>query len=295
MSAWISRTVRGATMTVLLLVGALLLPGTADVAHHPAARNDDVAATPASAKYGWHPSLFDFAWAFGESLTSKPLRGTKRKGKWVDASTGSGRAARHNGGLMLESKYPDGLAAGDGDHGTTTVTLEGNAQTYGRWEIRGATWVLGHDGADYRVRIELVPEDPGQRACGARTITMADYTATKDEVRYGVYTPTDDRAWRATKRSVVMGDRAKAHAFAVEVAKDHISWFLDSKLIGTVKDKAAVPGVPLTVRLSLVGQGGKEMRHTDAIFDWIRGFPIGPGRHPKNGPSLTKGHHSLHC
>ena len=39
----------------------------------------------------WGVSLWDFAWTSGESLTSKPARGTDRNGWWLDSSDGSGR------------------------------------------------------------------------------------------------------------------------------------------------------------------------------------------------------------
>ena len=76
--------------------------------------------------------------AAGESLTSKPFRGKDRKGHWIDASDGSGRAGHVNGGLGLDS--PMGARGGPGDHGTTSVILEGNPQKYGRWEVRLRSW-----------------------------------------------------------------------------------------------------------------------------------------------------------
>ena len=39
----------------------------------------------------WGVSLWDFAWTYGESLTSKPARGTDRKGWWLDSSDDNAR------------------------------------------------------------------------------------------------------------------------------------------------------------------------------------------------------------
>ena len=86
----------------------------------------------ASQRYSWFPSVFDFAWEYGQSLSSPPSRGTRLTGSWVDSSSGSGRVSKYNGGLAIDSKRYAG--AGSGDFGTTTATLRGNAMTYGRWE-----------------------------------------------------------------------------------------------------------------------------------------------------------------
>ena len=301
MSPVLGRVTRGTTMTALLLVGALMMPGSAEVserAGHAAGREGQVAA---SQKYGWQPALFDYAWEYGESLTDPPLRGTRRKGQWIDVSTGSGRAARHNGGMMLESSYgvvtPRDVSPEfkNGDHGTTSVTLKGNAQPLGRWEVRFATWAQSTtDGDPYDVRVELVPEgtDPD---CRATSIKVAEVSTTSDSVGIGAYAPSGDKSWTRTVSGVPIGARANEHAFAVEVAKDHITWFIDGRPVGTLKDKSAIPGKPLTLRLSLVGKGNTEMRHTYAIFDWMRGFPIDHGQHPKNGASLNTGTQHFSC
>jgi hypothetical protein len=284
-------------MTVLLLVGTLVRVGVADdrpVDPRTAARGG-VKATTSANKYGWHPAIFDFGWEYGESLTDKPQRGKRLRGGWVDASTGSGRAALHNAGLMLESKFGRVRPgdAGPGDHGTTSVTLQGNAQAYGRWEVRIRPWVIENGGKDYRVRFELVPEDPTKRACGARSITVADVTPRQPEVRFGALTPSRSKAWRGRVGSLTISRLARA--YAVEVARDHISWFVDGRLVGTVRDRAAIPGVPLTIRLSLVGSGDAEMNHTYAIMDWVRAYGIKNGQHPKRGARLAVGKHSIRC
>lgn len=292
-----SRVARAALMTVALLVGTLVLPGSADVSDRSDRAAQRAGQGTASQKYGWAPSLFDFAWEYGESLTDRPGRGTKRQGRWEDVTTGSGRAARHNGGLMLESKYgvvapPD---AGPGDHGSTVLTLRDNPQTYGRWELRGNVWGQNDSGAHYTVRYALVPEnDPG---CTARSITIAQFSRSKDAYSFGAFTPNKKRAWRKTMGGVPQGERSEtnSHAYAVEVGRDHISWFLDGRVVGVLRTKAAIPKVPLTLQLSLIGSGQKEMQHTYVIQDWIRGFPIGKGTQVRKGPGLKAGKHSYPC
>ncbi|HET7690476.1 MAG TPA: hypothetical protein VFK41_08865 [Nocardioidaceae bacterium] len=260
----------------------------------PGTRKVPTPAVTSARAFGWWPVRFDYDWEYGESLTDKPTRGTHLRGAWVDATTGSGRAARHNAGLMLESKYGRVVPrdSGPGDRGSVSATLQGNAQKFGRWEVRIRPWVIESGGHDYRVRFELVPEDPAQRLCGARSITVADIAPRTSEIRYGVNTPPHNREWRGIRSAPV---QQVARAYAVEVARDHVSWFLDGQLIGTVRARAAVPRVPLTIRLSLVGDEKQEMNHTYAIMDWIRAYSLEHGKRPANGAKLTAGKHTLRC
>lgn len=264
--------------------------------HKPAppgrlARPGDVAG----GRFGWGQSLFDFAFEWGESLSDRPHRGKRRRGRWVETSTGGGRVGRHNGGLFLESKY--GVVAprdtGYGDRGTTAATLRGNARTAGRWEVRLRTWELREPGASYRVKAELVPVNPAKRACGARAITIADLSPGGHQVRFGVTSPRGHRAWRGRRNGLRI--RQVQHAYAVEVTRSQITWFLDGRPTATVRNRDALPGVPLALRLSLVGNGRREMRHTYAGADWIRGWDLGRGDAVRAPKVLRAERHRLGC
>ncbi len=245
----------------------------------------------ASSRYGWGATIYDFAWEYGESLTSKPFKGTNRKGRWIDASTGSGRASHNNGGLGLDSQRVNG---GSGDFGTTSATLTGNPQKYGRWEIRLRSWSRESSAEDYRVKIELVPDRAADYRCGAQNITIADYGIHTPAVRVGVNSRSKNRSWTYTKKRVSLAD--VSHNYAVEVAKDHITWYLDGAPIATVKSRAAVSDVPMTLRVSLQGKGTTtEMNRTRAIFDWMRAWPIDTGRRVTSGHKMAAGTHSASC
>lgn len=246
-------------------------------------------------RYGWGETLYDFAYEWGESLSDAPYKGKVPRGTWAETSTGSGRAGRHNGGLFLESKY--GVVAprdaGPGDFGTTAATLRGNAHTTGRWEVRLRTWEVPEAGESYRVRVELVPEDPAQRACGARGITVAEISPSGRFVKYGVTTPSKRRAWTSRRTGVPISQ--VHHAYGVEVTGSRITWLFDSQPIGTVRSRAALPRVPLTLRLSLVGAGDREMRHTYAGADWIRAWDRSNGRSVTSAHRLRASRHDLGC
>ncbi len=71
---------------------------------------------------------------------------------------------------------------------------------------------------------------------------------------------------------------------AVEVARDHITWFWDGRPIGTVKGGDAVSDVPMTLRFSMVGDQVTEHNQTGVVSDWQRGFAIDRGKQVRSGP-----------
>ncbi|MDO9454566.1 hypothetical protein [Nocardioides sp.] len=236
------------------------------------------ASTTASRRWLWGPALFDFDWERGESLTTAP-RGTNPRGTWLDYADGLGKASKHNGGLSLESAR----GTGSGDVGTTRATLVGNAQKYGRWELRLRSRAFRNEpGAAYRMSAELVPANPADSDCGAHDITIAQFTGRGTTMSFGL--AAGDRQWRATRRT---GGITNADpAFAVEVTPRAVTWFLNGKPIGSVRSAAASSDVPMTLRLSLVGSGSAEMRHAGLISDWQRAFPLGRGRQAPTAPPL---------
>ena len=247
-------------------------------------------ATTAAQTYGWAPSQWDFAWEFGESLSSGPYRGTNRRGWWLDASNGSGRAAKHNGGLSLDSQLKN---AGPGDHGTTSATLRDNARRYGRWETKIRLKSPETNARDYRVRVELVPDRRRDYHCGGQNITVADVSAHGSSVSVGAKALRGAREWRY--RRPLGSLNGPSAAFAVEVTRGHISWFVNGRVIATARSRAAVSDVPMTLRLSLVGDGQEEMNRTKAISDWQRGFSLERGRSVTSGHALRRGTHSGGC
>ncbi len=248
--------------------------------------NTSVAAT-AGGTHKWGQSLWDFAWEQGQSLTSRPSRGTDRKGWWSDRSNGLGRAGRHNGGLLLDSGR---VWSGPGDFGTTSVTLRDNARTYGRWEAKMRLKRLEIGAKDFTAKIELVPDRARDYACGSRNITVASVRVGGSTVAIGARHGT--RQWQA-KRQIRLPE-GRAVAFAVEVTRGHITWFYNGGAIGTVS-RAAVSGVPLTMRLSLDGDRNHEMNKTLFISDWQRGYDLDRGKSVTSRQSLQRSKTSGGC
>lgn len=236
----------------------------------------------------WGVSLWDFAWTYGESLTSKPARGTDRNGWWLDSSDGSGRVSKLNGQLVVDSGRN---FKGAGDFGTTRATLRENPATYGRWETAFRIKRFEAGAGDYHAVLELVPEKASDYRCGTRNITIADVDAGGKTLDIGVRTPQGQQ-WTAT-RSIDIGTRSAA--LALELGKRHITWFVDGKVVGALRLRAAVPKVPMTLRLSLVGDGDKEMNHTQLLSDWERSWDLGRGKQITKGSPLKKSSYDATC
>ncbi|GAB3263816.1 hypothetical protein [Nocardioides dilutus] len=246
----------------------------------PVTERKDPLRPTASQTWGWGGSLWDYDWGFGEDFDSKPYRGTWLGGRWLDTSDGSGRAVPFNGGLVLQSKLTH---TGDGDHGTSTATLQGSAQKRGRWEFRlqGHAWESGP--RPYRFLLELVPEGAPVVTCSPASIVVADVVMGTPGLGLGVRSRAAGSVWTARDAQALLAEAP--FNMAVEVGKKHITWFRDAKPLFTLKGRRAQPGVPLVPRLSLVGQQ-EEMNGAQVDSDWQRAFSIKRGKQKKSGRAL---------
>ena len=153
---------------------------------------------------------------------------------------------------------------------------------YGRWEARLRLKSAEATAQDFTVLVELVPARPEDYACGRRNITLAQVAAHSSTMTFGA--KADTRQWSGTR--TVPSLIHTSPAVAVEVAKKHITWFWNGKPIGTVKGRAAVSDVPMTLRFSMVGDQVTEHNQTGVVSDWQRGFAIDRGKQVLTGPRL---------
>jgi hypothetical protein len=236
----------------------------------------------ASERYGWGPTIFDFAWERGQDLTSPPSKGTRPKGTWLDTSDGTGRASPFNGALVLMSKLKH---TGVGDLGTTTATMRGNSRSTGRWEFRLQGWAFEGGPRPYRFRLDLVPAGTPVVSCPPESVVVADVTMGSPGVTIGVRSQGEGSVWQRRVTGVRVGE--VPFNVAVEVGAEHTTWFVDGKPVGTVKDERAHLGPRLVPRLSLVG-GGEEMNGAEVDSDWQRGWSLDKGTQVTRGPALTR-------
>jgi hypothetical protein len=255
----------------------------------PGERVESATRPTAALRYHWGFPLYDFAWDRGQDLDTPPGRGTRLVGAWADTSTGTGRVTPYNGALVLQSKLRH---FGPGDLGSTTATLRHNSQAHGRWEFRLQEHLWETGGSPYRFHLELVPENLTPGACARSAITVAAFTAGRSSLTFGIRSKAANALWHRSQPDVV--HIGQAFNVAVEVGGDHITWFRDSKPVGTVKSRDAQLGVALTPRFSLVGQQA-EMNGAQVDSDWQRSFRLEPGAEVKSAPSLARSHYMSGC
>lgn len=287
-----SWTLRLAVMVALLVVGpATLVPGSADA---PGAARLAPSQTAGTA-WGWGMALWDFAWEYGESLASRPYRGSDiKRGRWVESTDGTGRVVKYGGGLEFHSGPYHRPHQAAPDRGTTRLTLADQPARFGRWEVRFRSDQKERGAAPYEVLLELVPEGTGPDECGDQSVTIARIDPDGSAVRIGAHDATAQRSWTRTVSGLRQG-RSFARNYAVQVTKGRITWFVDGKVVGSTSAGAAVPRRPMTVRLSMIGQGDREMNKTLLLFDWVRGWDLRRGKRLPAGPELAEGGYSGAC
>jgi hypothetical protein len=242
----------------------------------------------AAQRWRWGYPIFDFDWTSGQSLSSPPGRGSLRQGQWSEYSDGTGRAAKRSGQLGLWSGRYDRYSSGN--RGTTYATITGNAQSYGRWETKLKT-VTKTAGPHYLVRVELVPENPADYDCGAHNITVAEVQDGQTTALVGARKGTAQ--WT---RNVDLSNIASTPAnVAIELMTRHVTWFVDSSPVATLKVRRIAGNVPMTLRLSLVGSGDQEMASTVLLSDWQRAFPINRSPGVTSGAALTRSSYAPTC
>jgi hypothetical protein len=140
---------------------------------------------------------------------------------------------------------------------------------YGRWETRMRAVELNKVGRHFRFTWRLVPA--GGHRCGSKMITMATYRPGDKLVRGFVRTRPTHAFDFARARDL----RSRAwHAFAVEVTRTHISWFVDTKVVRTERRPAALEGYRLVPEFVIQGVKGHTMRRSRLQMDWVRHYTL---------------------
>ncbi|RHW28790.1 hypothetical protein D0Z08_02785 [Nocardioides immobilis] len=273
---------RLAALATALLVGpAALAPGTAEAPATSALAGE---GTTAAQRYGWRVMQWDYAWEFGEDLDSPAYRGANiRGGKWLDYSTGTGRAVKSGGGIEFHTGERYDRTP---DFGVTRLTLSGKAESRGRWELKERTRLAERGGPDFEFVVELVPEGTAPDECPDYRLTVGRSALGGGSVRIGVNVGA--RAW--TKTLTGYGRTGVTpRLYAVQITRGRITWFLDSRAVASTTAAAAIPKVPLTLRMSVVGSGTTDRDKADVLIDWVRNYDLTKGLRAPTGQSLITG------
>lgn len=153
--------------------------------------------------------------------------------------------------------------------GSVSAKLDLPGKTYGRWEIRMRARRMGttQGGHDYKVVTELVPGGTRDQHCGGRDIGLENFTIGTNTVKSYIHT-LPGNSFRGFKGRHLKNDRW--HTYAVEVAKDHISWFVDAHVVHTERRAAALDPVPRQLRFELRAKDGRAMHPARMQMDWMR-------------------------
>ncbi|MEO5710264.1 MAG: hypothetical protein ABIQ59_10630 [Nocardioidaceae bacterium] len=152
-------------------------------------------------------------------------------------------------------------------HGTVSATLAKPGHSTGRWEIRLRSKRFETRYADYRVVTELVPSDTSARHCGAQDVSLESYRLGTDLANFSIHT-LPNTSFEAVKSRNLANDRW--HTWAVEVTRNHISWFVDAQVVRTERRPAALSGVSLTVRFAMEAVPDQTMNLSRMQMDWMR-------------------------
>ena len=175
---------------------------------------------------------------------------------------------------------------------TVYATYTGHNRTYGRWEARVRGRQYGTGGTPYTLYWELVPATQPYH-CGAGSLVLSQYTLGTNTAQMHVRTlPNADFS---TSRWMYLNDN-EFHTYAVEVTADHISWFVDTKVIRTERRPAALAGVPLMPRFRVQGVDGATMNRGRMQMDWMRYYTLDrKNAQPITAPQLTQSTYADAC
>ena len=220
----------------------------------------------AGATYDWYPAA--------QRYEFKHRDGRRPPRTWTHGGAASKEWAERFGTLKVEQRRGD------------VVTDWNQSRRLGRWEVRFRSKTgTPHTPAGttpYAVKIELVPAGTPTTRCARESILMAGYNPsnTRRTAKVGVTRPgfkamasvtTAGPLYDVTSWNGAQNRRQGAwRAWAVEVSRNHISWFLDGRVIRRDNRPAALIGKPLHLRLSLLSSPGREMAPGTTQLDWAR-------------------------
>ena len=202
------------------------------------------------------------------------------RGDWVNSK--QGRVKTQSGMLTLQATGPN--------YRVTTSANSVKAR-YGRWEARVRIRETSHDGRQYRGYWELIPT--GDFKCGAKSIVLSSYKRGDRKATGAVRVP-EKTQYSFSKRVAL--HNGWFHTYAVEITKDHISWFVDTKVIHTERRPDALRGIEYRPRFRLQGVKGEKHRTTWLQMDWVRHYDLSrPGAKSIKAPRMRKGVYKDPC
>ncbi|WP_138876394.1 family 16 glycosylhydrolase [Nocardioides dongxiaopingii] len=170
--------------------------------------------------------------------------------------------------------------------GTVSVTATDTAAAYGRWEtrVRGKRYDRG---TPYRFFWELVPVQPTGCPGGSdQRIVIASWAQDDARAVGGIGVDADTAFTFGADLDLRIG---YFHTYAIEIAPDHVSWFVDTKVVHTERRPEALTGVVYRPRLRMQAVRGATMARSRMQADWVRHYSLDrPGALPVTAPAMTR-------
>ena len=215
----------------------------------------------------------------GQAEVDRRVRGRRPARRLGQQQAGPGQDAERHA-------HPGGTGKQTGHRVPNSVKAR-----YGRWEARVRIRETNHDGRRYRGYWELIPT--GDFKCGAKSIVLASYRSEDRKVTGAVRVP-EKTQYSFSKRVAL--HNGWFHTYAVEITKDHISWFVDTKVIHTERREDALRGIEYRPRFRLQGVKGEKHRTTWLQMDWVRHYDLSrPNAKSIKAPRMRKGVYKDPC
>ena len=170
------------------------------------------------------------------------------------------------GGLLTETGTREATSGG--------MALRGHDALTGRWEVRARADQGAGPGAAYRAVVALIPADVPY-ASGARDLDLLLADVGSPTTNFFLHYPPGKQDYAETTV-----DLTGWHTFGVEIAPDHVTWFVDGNPTVTDLDRAALPTTPMTLGVQLDATAPNGMIPARFQLDWARYYPLPAGTVP---------------
>lgn len=138
---------------------------------------------------------------------------------------------------------------------------------FGRWEVRMRVDEQGV-GSAYHPVVALIPAGVPY-AGGAGDLDFAESDAGSGRAYVFVHYPPNKQDYAS-----VPVDLADWHTYAIEVAPDHVSWFVDGAVAMTDTNPAAITGVDWTTNIQLDAYHPSGLAPSNLQVDYLRFYPL---------------------
>lgn len=274
----LSMAAAAAALVGLSAFGVSSPTAAADTARGPTGQNASSGGDSAAGNYHW-----------GQIGWSKEFNGTQLDSDWAvyDGPGNGGNGTRNPAQVSVANGVM--TQSGTADANTAGMVLNDHFAPYGRWETRLRTPQTGQGGNAYHPVTALIPGGDAPYHCGATDIDYAEYDIGAPQNIFIHNLPS------LQDYTSVTVDPTQWHNYAVEVAADHISWFVDGNVVMTDTDKAAISGVPLALNFQLDANYPGNLNPATLQVDWSRYYPLPANTAPVPAPAPNKGTYNGAC